>query len=104
VKGGEVFVVEEAKEMNHEMKMVVLWIHWIELVVDEIGWVEEMESGDAGGVLEEEGTDCMEIVIVGGWRWEKRECVDKRHFLFCGVVLKRRCMNILTWIVIWIVN
>lgn len=71
MKGDEVFVVEEAKEMSHEMKMVVLWIHRTELVGDEIGWVEEMESGDAGGVLEEERADCMEIVIVGGWRWEK---------------------------------
>ena len=63
MKGGEVFVVEEAKKMNHEMKIVVLWIHrihWNELVGDEIGWVEEMKSGDACGVLEEEGAECME--------------------------------------------
>lgn len=80
MKGGEVFVVEEAKEMNHEMKMVVLWNHRVRLIGDESGWVEEMETGDAGGVLEEKGADCMEVVIVWRWRWEKREGVDKRHF------------------------
>ncbi len=74
MKGGEVFVVEEAKEMNHEMKMVELWIHWIHwirLIGDEVGWVEEMESGDSGGVLEEEGAECVEIMIVCWWRWKE---------------------------------
>jgi len=85
VKGGEVFVVEEAKEMNNEMKMVVLWNHRVRLIGDESGWVEEMETGDAGGVLEEEGSECMEVVIVWRWRWEERECVDKRHFLFVAL-------------------
>lgn len=74
MKGCEVFVVEEAKEMNHEMKVVVLCVLWVGLVGligDEIGWVEEMESGDAGGVLEEERAECVEIAIVCWWRWKE---------------------------------
>jgi len=68
VKGDEVFVVEEAKEMKSEMKMMELGIG---LIGDGIGGVEEMESGDAGGVLEEEGAECMDIMIVRGWWGEK---------------------------------